>query len=62
MTEPGTTRPSPEAERSIREEGLPPKRTRDGEQDVPAGQAPDTPTFGDAPEPVSPADEATVQG
>ena len=62
MTEPDTTRPSPSQERTDREEGLPPKTSHDGAQDVLAGQAPDTPTFGNAPEAVTPPDEQVVTG
>lgn len=62
MTEPDTTRPSPSQERAIREEGLPPKTSHDGAEDVFAGQAPDTPTFGDTPEPVTAPDEQVVKG
>ena len=63
MTEqpPPAGRPTPAQERATREEGLPPKTTHDAEQDVAAGEAPDTPTFGDRPEPVAPIDEQTVR-
>lgn len=55
-------RPSPTEERHAREEGLPPKTTHDAEQDVPAAEAPDTPVFGDDPEPVAPADDTVSSG
>lgn len=55
-------RPTPAEERSSREEGLPAKTTRDSEQEVYAGDAPDAPTFGDTAEPVAPADEAVSRG
>ena len=58
--EPG--RPTPTEERTHREEGLPAKTTHDGDREVSAVDAPDTPGFGTEPERVSAADEAVSRG
>ena len=56
-------RPTPGEERSHREEGQPPvKTTHDGDRDVFAGDAPDSPSFGNTAEPVAPGDEAVSRG
>lgn len=55
-------RPTPTEERTHREEGLPPKTTHDGDREVTAVEAPDTPVFGAEPEPVAAVDEAVVRG